>query len=91
MAKSDVYEREMRYRAHALRELGFELPVKGKNNEIVKSSSAPTRQLDEQGIHAEVAKDRKNYQDIGSLLREHDNDPKYEVSPTVIQNHTVII
>ncbi len=79
MAKSDVYEREMRYKASALRELGFELPVKGKNNEITLSPSAPARRLEDQRTHAEVAKDNKKFQYIGTLLRDNADDPKFEV------------
>ncbi|KLO18138.1 hypothetical protein SCHPADRAFT_820248 [Schizopora paradoxa] len=87
MVKADVYEREMRYRAHALRELGLELPVKGKNKMIVPSPSAPTRSVDKSLLHAEIAKDQKNWTHIGTLLLEHEDDAQYENFMLMLRTH----
>ncbi|KLO04861.1 hypothetical protein SCHPADRAFT_840114 [Schizopora paradoxa] len=78
MAKKDVYERELRRRAHELREIGYQLPTKGKDGTITTSSSIPSRNPEDFLVHTEVAKNRKGHTALSSLLRGRETDPAFE-------------
>lgn len=78
--KMDVYDREMRYKANALQDLGYQLPMKGKDGTIVMSSSAPGRSPDNFSAHSQIAKGRKGYRTLSSLFQEHEMDPAFKAS-----------